>query len=196
MNNKININPSSTKWLEKDDRVVADYFCDLGFRSWSRSLICVFSTWWICRAWTLSESRKWSSAYIWLNPNTAIDEAIHNGMMSQPFLYTPWRKEHKDLAAIKVGDLVLTPVSTWKLSSISMMRSVRRFSNRRNTTGDGTSSETEVNMWPISGNTRRQNKWREQKKKISFLFGSALPLVWKKLPHIAVSAWGSCGYDR
>ena len=33
MNNKININPSSTKWLEKDDRVIADYFCDLGFRS-------------------------------------------------------------------------------------------------------------------------------------------------------------------
>ena len=33
MNNKININPSSTKWLEKDDRVVADYFCDMGFRS-------------------------------------------------------------------------------------------------------------------------------------------------------------------
>ena len=33
MNNKININPSSTKWLEIDDRVVADYFCDLGFRS-------------------------------------------------------------------------------------------------------------------------------------------------------------------
>ena len=33
MNNKININPSSTKWLEKDDRVVDDYFCDLGFRS-------------------------------------------------------------------------------------------------------------------------------------------------------------------
>lgn len=30
MNKKININPSSTKWLEKDDRVVADYFCDLG----------------------------------------------------------------------------------------------------------------------------------------------------------------------
>ena len=33
MNNKLNINPSSTKWLEKDDRVVADYFCDLGLRS-------------------------------------------------------------------------------------------------------------------------------------------------------------------
>ncbi len=33
MNKKTNINPSSTKWLEKDDRVVADYFCDLGFRS-------------------------------------------------------------------------------------------------------------------------------------------------------------------
>lgn len=33
MNNKININLSSTKWFEKDDRVVADYFCDLGFCS-------------------------------------------------------------------------------------------------------------------------------------------------------------------
>ena len=33
MNNKMNINPSSTRWLEKDDRVVADYFCDLGFRA-------------------------------------------------------------------------------------------------------------------------------------------------------------------
>ena len=32
MNNKTNINPSSTKWLEKDDRVVADYFCDLDLR--------------------------------------------------------------------------------------------------------------------------------------------------------------------
>ena len=42
-------------------------------------------------------------------PRKIIDEAIYNGMMSQPFLYTPWRKEHKDLAAIKVGDLVLTP---------------------------------------------------------------------------------------
>ena len=42
MNKKININPSSTKWLEKDDRGVADYFCDFGFRY--QSLICVFST--------------------------------------------------------------------------------------------------------------------------------------------------------
>ena len=38
MNKKININPSSTKWLEKDDRVVADYFCDLGFRSLNQIL--------------------------------------------------------------------------------------------------------------------------------------------------------------
>ena len=38
MNNKININPSSTKWLEKDDRVVADYFCDLDFRSMKQIL--------------------------------------------------------------------------------------------------------------------------------------------------------------
>lgn len=36
MNNKININPSSTKWLEKDDRVVADYFCRTEYSVHSR----------------------------------------------------------------------------------------------------------------------------------------------------------------
>lgn len=50
MNNKININPSSTKWLEKDDRVVADYFCDLGFRSLKQILdMRVFDLMQICR---------------------------------------------------------------------------------------------------------------------------------------------------
>lgn len=110
MNKKININPSSTKWLEKDDRVVADYFCDLGFRSLKQILdMRVFDLMNMQGLNAVRVEEVIICLYKWLNPNTAIDEAIYNGMMSQPFLYTPWRKEHKDLAAIKVGDLVLTP---------------------------------------------------------------------------------------
>ena len=110
MNKKININPSSTKWLEKDDRVVADYFCDLGFRSLKQILdMRVFDLMNMQGLNAVRVEEVIICLYKWLNPNTAIDEAIYNGMMSQPFLYTPWRKEHKDLAAIKVGDLVLPP---------------------------------------------------------------------------------------
>ena len=89
MNNKININPSSTKWLEKDDRVVADYFCDLGFRSLKQILdMRVFDLMNMQGLNAVRVEEVIICLYKWLNPNTAIDEAIYNGMMSQPFLYT------------------------------------------------------------------------------------------------------------
>lgn len=33
MNSKASVNPTSIKWLAEDEQIVADYFCDLGFRS-------------------------------------------------------------------------------------------------------------------------------------------------------------------
>lgn len=110
MNNKININPCSTKWLEKDDRAIADYFCDLGFRSLKQILnMRVFDLMNMQGLNAVRVEEVITCLYKWLNPNTAIDEAIYNGMMLQPFHYTSWRKVHKDLSAIKVSDLVLTP---------------------------------------------------------------------------------------
>ena len=110
MNNKININPSSTKWLKKDDRAIADYFCDLGFRSLKQILnMRVFDLMNMQGLNAVRVEEVITCLYKWLNPNTAIDEAIYNGMMLQPFHYTSWRKVHKDLSAIKVSDLVLTP---------------------------------------------------------------------------------------
>lgn len=110
MNNKTNINPSSTKWLTKDDHGVADYFCDLGFRSLKQILnMRVFDLMNMQGLNAIRVEEVITCLYKWLNPNTDIDEAIYNGSMSQPFSYTSWRKVHKDLAAIKVGDLVLTP---------------------------------------------------------------------------------------
>lgn len=96
MNKKININPSSTKWLEKDDRVVADYFCDLGFRSLKQILdMRVFDLMNMQGLNAVRVEEVIICLYKWLNPNTAIDEAIYNGMMSQPFRYTPWRKTQR-----------------------------------------------------------------------------------------------------
>lgn len=78
MNNKININPSSTKWLEKDDRVVADYFCDLGFRSQKQILdMRVFNLMNMQGLNAVRVEEVIICLYKWLNPNTAIDEAIY-----------------------------------------------------------------------------------------------------------------------
>ena len=77
MNNKININPSSTKWLEKDDRVVADYFCDLGFRSLKQILdMRVFDLMNMQGLNAVRVEEVIICLYKWLNPNTAIDEAM------------------------------------------------------------------------------------------------------------------------
>ena len=76
MNKKININPSSTKWLEKDDRVVADYFCDLGFRSLKQILdMRVFDLMNMQGLNAVRVEEVTICLYKWLNPNTAIDEA-------------------------------------------------------------------------------------------------------------------------
>lgn len=76
MNNKININPSSTKWLEKDDRVVADYFCDLGFHSLKQILdMRVFDLMNMQGLNAVRVEEVIICLYKWLNPNTAIDEA-------------------------------------------------------------------------------------------------------------------------
>lgn len=78
MNNKININPSSTKWLEKDDRVVADYFCDVGFRSLKQILdMRVFDLMNMQGLNAVRVEEVIICLYKWLNPNTAIDEAIY-----------------------------------------------------------------------------------------------------------------------
>ena len=73
MNKKININPSSTKWLEKDDRVVADYFCDLGFRSLKQILdMRVFDLMNMQGLNAVRVEEVIICLYKWLNPNTAI----------------------------------------------------------------------------------------------------------------------------
>ena len=89
MNNKININPSSTKWLEKDDRVVADYFCDLGFRSLKQILdMRVFDLMNMQGLNAVRVEEVIICLYKWLNPNTAIDEAMILPMQRKTHRFT------------------------------------------------------------------------------------------------------------
>lgn len=86
MNKKININPSSTKWLEKDDRVVADYFCDLGFRSLKQILdMRVFDLMNMQGLNAVRVEEVIICLYKWLNPNTAIDEAMFDPLPEEYF---------------------------------------------------------------------------------------------------------------
>lgn len=80
MNNKININPSSTKWLEKDDRVVADYFCDLGFRSLKQILdMRVFDLMNMQGLNAVRVEEVIICLYKWLNPNIMANTGMRVG---------------------------------------------------------------------------------------------------------------------
>lgn len=110
MNRKTNINPRSTKWLARDDQIVADYFRDLGIHSLQQVLdMRVFDLMNMQGLNAIRVEEILICMYKWMNRNTDVDEAMCAGTMTQPFNYTSWRKEHKNLSVIKVKDLVLTP---------------------------------------------------------------------------------------
>ena len=102
MNKKININPSSTKWLEKDDRVVADYFCDLGFRSLKQILdMRVFDLMNMQGLNAVRVEEVIICLYKWLNPNTAIDGMVVVDMSGRP-------AQRQDQAA-RIARFAVTP---------------------------------------------------------------------------------------
>lgn len=109
MKNKYNINPKSTEWLSEDDVSVAGYFEELGFRTLRQILnMRVFDLMNMNKINAVRVEEIITCLYKYLNPNTEIDEAMYYGMMPQYFDYTAWRKKHKNLSEITVGDLALT----------------------------------------------------------------------------------------
>ena len=48
-----------------------------------------------------------TALYRWYNPNPAVDEDVSLGILEQCFRCPGWRKEHKDLSLVTVGDIVL-----------------------------------------------------------------------------------------
>ena len=109
MSYKTNIRPTSTRWLSEDNMCVADYFDGLGFTSLQDILdMRIFDLMNMNRLNAIRVEEIITCLYLFLNPNTAVDEAMYEGLMPQTFPYGDWWKEHKNLSAVTVADLVLT----------------------------------------------------------------------------------------
>ena len=109
MSYKTNIRPTSTRWLSEDNMCVADYFDGLGFNSLQEILdMRIFDLMNMNCLNAIRVEEIITCLYLFLNPNTAVDEAMYEGLMPQTFPYGDWRKEHKNLSAVTVADLVLT----------------------------------------------------------------------------------------
>lgn len=115
MNNKININPNSTKWLEKDDRVVADYFCDLGFRSLKQILdMRVFDLMNMQGLNAVRVEEVIICLYKWLNPNTAIDEAMLSENKKRMVVAICAEEEISSIEWARLKKDMFYPASFWK----------------------------------------------------------------------------------
>lgn len=109
MKNIKSIHPASTGWLTVDNICVARYFDGLGFNSLQEVLdMRVFDLMNMNRLDAIRVEEIITCLYQFLNPNTAEDEAMNIGAMSQHFDYSAWRKVHKDLSQVTVEDLVFT----------------------------------------------------------------------------------------
>ncbi len=88
---------------------VAHYFDGLGFNSLQEVLdMRIFDLMNMNRLNAIRVEEIIICLYQFLNPNTTEDEAMYRGLMPQTFSYGNWRKEHKDLSDVTVGDLALT----------------------------------------------------------------------------------------
>ena len=109
MKNKFEICPESEEWLSKDDVCIAGYFDGLGFKTLQDVLnMRVFDLMNMRRIDSIRTEEIITGLYHFLNPNSRVDEAIYQRVMTQPFDLSGWRKKHKDLSQVKVADLVLT----------------------------------------------------------------------------------------
>lgn len=108
MKNKYNVNPCSAVWLSEENCYVSGYFIGLGIPTLKDVLAMrIFDLMNMNKLDAIRVEEIITCLYKYLNPNTDVDEAMYSGFMGQCFDYTSWRKKHKDLSSVTVGDLVL-----------------------------------------------------------------------------------------
>ena len=82
MSYKTNIRPTSTRWLSEDNMCVADYFDGLGFTSLQDILdMRIFDLMNMNCLNAIRVEEIITCLYLFLNPNTAVDEAMYEGLM-------------------------------------------------------------------------------------------------------------------
>ena len=97
MNNKYRICPESEEWLSRDDAFISGYFDGLGFRTLQDILdMRVFDLMNMRRIDPIRTEEIITALYLFMNPNSEVDEAMYQRVMAQPFDLSEWRKKHKD----------------------------------------------------------------------------------------------------
>lgn len=110
MKDKLNIRPDSFAWLSENDKSIAYYFESLGFDNLKQILdMRVFDLMNMNGLNAIRVDEILRCLYLWLNPNPEIDKAMYIKALSQPFSYSAWRKVHRNLSDVTVGELVMTP---------------------------------------------------------------------------------------
>lgn len=83
MKNNTTLRPTSSGWLSEDNMCVADYFDGLGFTSLQDILdMRIFDLMNMNRLNAIRVEEIITCLYLFLNPNTAVDEAMYEGLIA------------------------------------------------------------------------------------------------------------------
>lgn len=108
MRNKMMTGVIDKEFRKYDEGNIAEVLYDLGFRTVKDVMdMRIFD---LLNMNRLSRNRAESviySLYLFMNPNTEVDELVYSGMTKQPLDYAVWRKKHRKHHNVLVRDLVL-----------------------------------------------------------------------------------------
>ncbi len=105
--NRISIR--SEAWRQKDTGFVADRLLGAGIRYADEILaLRVFDLLNLNRIDAGTAEETILVLYRLYNPNTLVDRSLEEGTLDQYFPFPDWRKKHRDLSVLTVGEFVMT----------------------------------------------------------------------------------------
>lgn len=114
MKNKYEIAPFTDAWLEQDDLNVSSYFGELGFHNLKEILdMRVFDLMNMNHLDAIRVEEIITCLYKFFNRDAVVDEALYDGLMSQPFDFRAWFKKHKNASEVIVSDIVMAEDINW-----------------------------------------------------------------------------------
>ena len=109
MKKKYKVSLYSEDWLESDVFGVTRWFTGSGFRDTEEILsMKVYDLLNISKIDSGKAGEMILALYMRFNRNSAVDEDMELGFVSQYLLFREWKKEHGKVSEIRVKDIVLT----------------------------------------------------------------------------------------
>lgn len=107
MKDDTRISLRSETWLKEDTYYITQRLMERGFRYADQLMeLRVFDLLNIYRINAEVAQEIILMLYRIFNHNPAVDESMELKLMSQTFPFSSWRKEHRDMSKVSVGDLV------------------------------------------------------------------------------------------